>query len=221
MSAAHAAKIYCMFRNALSEATAKDVGTGKSKKGSRLKLTLSGLSEATESGWLDWKSPRSPINIYCTQSAAVSLSYILWAQEVCIFAADKKFAYAGVISQAALAVAERNELKAGDKAVEKERVETDDKQNAAQASKQASFTDMSNIFDKIAEDIQTWAVRGQASPTTDEQATSNFSSPASLQKQQKKALDTLFDSGLVKDKSSRGALLNEPQFSHLETDRSK
>lgn len=221
MSATHPAKRYRTFRNALSEATAKEVGSGKSKKGSRLKLTLSGLSEATESGELNRKSPWSPMNIFCTQFPALSLSTILLAQEIRIFAADNKFAYAGVISQAALAVAERNELKSEDKAVEKERVETNDKQNAAQASKQASVTDMSNIFDKIAEDIQTWAVRGQASPTTDEQATSNFSSPASLQKQQKKALDTLFGSGLVKDKSSRGALLNEPQFSHLETDRSK
>ena len=37
-------------RNSLSRSAVSEVDSGKSKKGSRLKLTLSGLSEATESG---------------------------------------------------------------------------------------------------------------------------------------------------------------------------
>ena len=80
---------------------------------------------------------------------------------------------------------------------------------------------MSNIFDRIAEDIQTWAVKAGPVIAMEELELSNWSSPASLRKQQKRALDVLHGSGLLKNKTQRDALLDEPQFDHLERDRSK
>ena len=47
-----------LCRNAIGGSAANEVGSGKNKKGSRLKLTLSGLSEATESGQMLHESPQ-------------------------------------------------------------------------------------------------------------------------------------------------------------------
>ncbi len=121
-----------------------------------------------------------------------------------------------------MAVAEKNEAQILEKALE-EKAEADESETSALIAKQPSGKNMSDVFERIAEDIQTWAIRDQAGSVEKlkEPEASNWSSPESLQKQQKTALDALYGSGLLEDKSGREALPDEPQFDHLEKDRSK
>lgn len=119
-----------------------------------------------------------------------------------------------------MAVAEKNEAQTTDNVIE-DKAETERNDASAKAAKMASATDMSNIFDRIAEDIQTWAVRANPINLAEELELTNWSSPASLRKQQKRALDVLGGSGLLGDKTQKDSLHDEPQFDHLEKDRSK
>lgn len=133
----------------------------------------------------------------------------------------------GVISQAAVAVAEEKESDQGFNERRKGSAESEvsRREGTSESMHQlvSSVAQGVGVFEKAAQALQSQAIQHEQSLDTDKEVSSKpkWNSPEALRQQQKKALGVLYGSNLLKSRARPPPLPEQPQFAHLEANRSK